>query len=479
MINPPEASPYSPRLVDESSRETGIAKTQPTDDAIRQGQSNQPALAGGILAAPGVSPGYDGTSDHQPSKRATEVSSAAPPGLLRSKSIVDSGLTPGAALRRHLRWLIDPFPFASSNLYSVLAQSVRLRSSLLAFVLTVLSFLIAASPLVTHSQSGRQKPATPSPSPISNTRPRQTAKPTSQQGNTQASSKSGAKEESSDESTDVVRVTSNLVAVPTTVVDSRGVAVTNLKLEDFELKVDGQLNAISEISRADTPVRMAMLFDNSGSLSASREFEKRAAIKFFRNVLRPIDQAAVFSVATDVTLAEPLTNDARRLELTIDAFGKPEGATSLFDGIIQAGAYLKPYPGRRVIVIVSDGEDTTSRADFDLTLQRALADDCQIYVVQTGLYENANVRALAAERRMEEFAAQTGGAVYVPKTAEELDEAFAQISADLAQQYILSYYPAQDKRDGKYHLIGVSVKTRPNARVRARKGFVVKVHDRV
>ena len=329
------------------------------------------------------------------------------------------------------------------------------------------------------SQSGRQKPATPSPSPISNTRPRQTTKPTSQQSNTQTSSKSGAKEESSDDSTDVVRVTSNLVAVPTTVVDSRGVAVTNLKLEDFELKIDGQLNAISEISRADTPVRMAMLFDNSGSLSASREFEKRAAIKFFRNVLRPVDQAAVFSVSTDVMLAEPLTNDAKRLELTIDAFGKPEGATSLFDGIIQAGGYLKPYPGRRVIVIVSDGEDTTSRADFDVTLQRALADDCQIYVVQTGLFGNANVRALAAERRMEEFAAQTGGAVYVPKSAEELDDAFAQISADLAQQYILSYYPAQDKRDGKYHLIGVSVKTRPNARVRARKGFVVKSHDRV
>ena len=276
-----------------------------------------------------------------------------------------------------------------------------------------------------------------------------------------------------------MRVTSNLVAVPATVVDSHGVAVTNLKLEDFELKIDGQLNTISDISRAETPVRMAMLFDNSGSLSESREFEKRAAIRFFRYVLRPVDQAAVFSVSTEVTLAQALTNDVRRLESSIESFGKPEGATSLFDGIIQAGSYLKPYPGRRVIVIVSDGEDTTSRADFDVTLQRALADDCQIYVVQTGLYENANVRALAAERRMEEFAAQTGGAAYVPKSTQELDDAFTQISADLAQQYILSYYPAQDKRDGKYHLIAVRVKTRPNARVRARKGFVVKLHERV
>jgi len=340
----------------------------------------------------------------------------------------------------------------------------------------VISISIVSLTLTTHSQSGRQKP--PQAPLNSNTSPRQTPKPAGRQSNSQAPSKSAARE-TTDDSTDVVRVSSNLVAVPATVVDNRGVAVTNLKLEDFELRVDGQPNVISEISRADTPVRMAMLFDNSGSLSESREFEKHAAVRFFRNVLRPVDQAAVFAVATDVTLAEPLTNDARRLEFSIESFGKPEGATSLFDGIIQAGAYLRPYPGRRVIVIVSDGVDTTSRADFDTTMQRALADDCQIYVVQTGLYDNANVRALAAERRMEEFAAQTGGAVYVPRSAVDLDDAFAQISADLAQQYILSYYPAADQRDGKYHLIVVRVKNRPNVRVRARKGFVVKTHDRV
>jgi Ca-activated chloride channel family protein len=350
--------------------------------------------------------------------------------------------------------------------------SISRAQLLMALIIACALFI---TPLVIHSQSGRQKETAPPAN--SNTRPRTTTKSTTPPDNTQKP-KDG-KEDTADDSSDVVRVTSNLVAVPATVVDSQGIAVTNLKLEDFELRVDGQPNTISEISRADTPVRMAMLFDNSGSLSESRDFEKRAATRFFRNVLRPVDQAAVFSVSTDVTLAQPLTNDARRLELTIDSFGKPEGATSLFDAIIQAGAYLRPYPGRRVIVIVSDGVDTTSRADFDTTMQRARADDCQIYVVQTGLYENANLRALAAERRMQEFAAQTGGAVYTPKSADDLDDAFAQIAADLAQQYILSYYPAPDKRDGKYHLIAVLVKTRPNARVRARKGFVVKARERV
>jgi len=345
------------------------------------------------------------------------------------------------------------------------------------FAILLVAVVAVLIPSPTRSQSGRQKPANTNSSANSNsdTRPRQASKST----NPTTSAKTNSNQESASEAEDIVRITSTLVPVPASVVDVRGVAVTNLKLEDFELRIDGQPNVISDLSRAETPVRMAMLFDNSGSLSEFREFEKRAAIRFFRNVLRPVDQAAVFSVSTDVTLAEPLTNDARRLESTIASFGKPEGATSLFDAIIQAGAYLKPYPGRRIIVIVSDGEDTTSRADFDTTLQRTLADDCQIYVVQTGLYENANVRALAAERRMEEFASQTGGAAYIPRSAEDLDSAFAQIAADLAQQYILSYYPAADKRDGHYHVIAVSVKTRSNTRVRARKGFLVKTHDRV
>lgn len=278
-----------------------------------------------------------------------------------------------------------------------------------------------------------------------------------------------------------MRITSHLVPVPATVLDSRGIAITNLRLEDFELVVDGQPKPISEISRSDTPVRMAMLFDNSGSLMESREFEKRAAIRFFRTVLRPVDQAAIYSVSTTIELAQPMTSDVTRLQQTIESFSRPEGATSLYDAIFTALTYLKPFTGRRVVVIVSDGRDTTSHYDhdFDSTLQKLLADECQVYVVQTGVYDNANVRDLAAERRMQEFAAQTGGSAYIPRTVDDLDQAFAQISADLAQQYILSYYPAADKRDGRYHQLIVRVKTPANARVRSRKGFLVKNPDRV
>ncbi|MDT5062947.1 MAG: Ca-activated chloride channel [Acidobacteriota bacterium] len=279
---------------------------------------------------------------------------------------------------------------------------------------------------------------------------------------------------------DVVRITSNLVTVPASVVDAQGRAVIDLKLEDFELRIDGQPRPISDLNRSEVPVTLALLFDNSSSLTSAREFEKQAAVKFFRSVIRPIDRAAVYSVATEVNLVQPLTNSVSALVQTVEHFGKPEGATKLLDAIADAANYLRPYPGRKVIVIVSDGEDTLSDLDFDTTLRRVLAADCQVYAVQTkqieyamltGTAGNANIRALAAERRLQDLTAHTGGAIYTPIQTADLDAAFTQISADLAQQYILSYYPTDDNSDGRFRIISVRISTRQNMRVRARRGY--------
>jgi Ca-activated chloride channel family protein len=268
-----------------------------------------------------------------------------------------------------------------------------------------------------------------------------------------------------------VRVTSNLVPVSATVTDMRGKAVTDLTVDDFELRVDGQPKPIGGLSHAETPVRMVMLFDNSDSIRSSREFEKQAAIRFFKTVLRPIDQAAIYSVGTVFDLVQPLTNDVQKLVRTIEHFDKPEGATKLLDAMAHAAEYLRLAPGRKVLVIVSDGADTISDLPYDEALRRVIAADCQVYGVQTGIFENANLYDLMAVRRLELFSDRTGGAVYIPKSTAELDTAFAQISADLAQQYVLSYYPSDEGRDNRFRVINLRVKTRPNLRVRARRGY--------
>ncbi len=268
-----------------------------------------------------------------------------------------------------------------------------------------------------------------------------------------------------------MRVNSNLVIIPASVVDPFGRAITDLKVEDFELKIDGEVKTIGELTRSETPVHVALLFDNSYSLSAAREFEKQAAVRFFQRVVRPIDRAAVYSISTMPTLSQALTNDVPRLVRTVEHFGAPEGATALFDAVAQAADYMRPLTGRKVLVLVSDGTDTVSDASFDEAVNRALRAECQVYVVQTRQVEDPNLHDPVSEQRMYRLTEQTGGAVYIPRAVEELDAVFTQISLDLSQQYLLSYYPQEERRDKYFRFIGLRVKSRPTARVRARKGF--------
>ena len=327
------------------------------------------------------------------------------------------------------------------------------------------------------AQSGRVKPnETPTPSPTTKKsvyipttdRPRVSPTPTPKK-----------------EDDEIFKVESSLVPLPVSVTDSNGRAVTNLKLSDFELKVDGKPADISELSRSESPIRLAMLFDNSSSVRVARGFEKDAAIKFFRQVVRPEkDLAALFSVSTVTKLEQGLTKDVSSLINAIEFFPTPEGATALLDGIVQAANYLSETQGRRVLVIVSDGDDTISDASFEDAVRAVQMANTQVYVVKTTDFENfvrtksrqgnANIRQLAAERRMGELSKQTGGSVYSPIDELELDRAFRQISAELAQQYVLSYYPDQEtEKRGEFREVSLAVKSKPNLSVRTRKGYYV------
>lgn len=346
------------------------------------------------------------------------------------------------------------------------------------------SWLFIFSLVITLSafgQSGRVKPVeTPAPNP--NLRPSVIYIPAQSKANSPKSTPTPPKIEDEE---GIIKVESTLVPIPVSVLDATGKSVINLKLADFELKIDGKIVGISELTRSETPVRLAMLFDNSSSVMIARAFEKDAAIKFFRRVIRPEqDLAALFSIGTGTRLEQRFTKDISSLIRAIESFPPPVGATALLDGIILSADYLSGISGRRVIVIVSDGDDTSSDSTLDESLKALQTANCQVYVVKTTDFENfvrtksrrgnANIRQLAAERRMLEVAHQTGGTVYSPVDEKELDEAFRQISAELSQQYILSYYPENesDKR-GEFRTISLAIKTRQNLDVRTRKGYYV------
>jgi Ca-activated chloride channel family protein len=329
----------------------------------------------------------------------------------------------------------------------------------------------APTPYVRPRTVAPKEPSEPQPTPSTQPRSAPAVAPQAQGAEAaQPPSPSSQAAEEVDED-EVVRVDSNLVIIPATVVDGFGRAITDLKVDDFELKIDGEVKPIGELTRSETPVHVALLFDNSASLSAAREFEKQAAVRFFRRVVRPIDRAAVYSISTTPTLSQGLTNDVPRLVRPIERFGSPDGATALFDAVAQAADYMRPLTGRKVLVLVSDGTDTVSDTSFDDAVNRALRAECQVYVVQTRQVEDPNLHDTVSEQRMYRITEQTGGAVYVPKATEELDAVFTQISLDLSQQYLLSYYPQEERKDKYFRFISLRVKTRPTARVRARKGF--------
>lgn len=357
--------------------------------------------------------------------------------------------------------------------------------------LGLISALILTAVAATAAQSARVKPS-PTPTPNPDLRPSVIYAPTSKGSSGLPSTRprtapSPTPSPRLSDDGQVVKVESTLVPIPVSVVDQTGRAVTSLKLDDFQLKVDGKDAEISQLYRSESPVRLAMLFDNSSSVAVAREFEKNAAETFFRRVIRPDrDQAALFSVADRTQLEQPMTHDVGMLVRAIEMFPPPSGATALLDGIIQVADYLKEVDGRRVLVIVSDGEDTIS--DLDTTLEkvtrRLLQDDVQVFVVKTKDFENfkrtgmrqgnANIRVLDAERRMQEISSQTGGDVYSPLDERELNDAFARISAELADQYILSYYPDSDvDKGGEFRNISLAVKGRSNVNIRTRKGYYV------
>ena len=348
-----------------------------------------------------------------------------------------------------------------------------------------ISILILTFAAMNFAQSGRVKP-TESPTPI----PRQ--KPVYQPTQSKIETPPPPPmvqinpEQIIEDDGDIIRVDAALVPIPVSVTDARGNAITNLKLEDFLLQIDKTDAEIGDLFRSDTPVRLALLFDNSSSVFQAREFEKKAAIRFFKRVLRPEkDLAALYSVASGVRLEQTLTKNTSQLVRAIESMLEPKGATKLLDGIIEASNYLQDFQGRRVIVIVSDGEDNLSDATLEETVRAAQSANCQIYVVKTTEFENykrsgersgsANVRYLSAERRMQELASQTGGAVYSPIDERELDAAFTRISAELSQQYILSYYPqsADSDKRGEFREISLTVKNGQNLTVRTRKGYYV------
>ncbi len=265
-------------------------------------------------------------------------------------------------------------------------------------------------------------------------------------------------------------VSVDLVGVLATVTTTEGALVTGLRQEHFQVYEDGQLQDIALFAReADQPLRLCLLFDSSASIATELKTQQEAAIDFLHSVIRPIDRVSIFQVSEDVQQLQKFSGRLPALERAIRSI-KPGGGTSLYDAIFLAAESLSSQEGRKVIVVISDGTDTTSGVSLNECLRRAQDSEAVAYALVVQPIKSEPGRNLAGEHTMIFLTERTGGRFFKIASAESLSSSYVSIGDELRTQYYLAYYPKRAPASKEFHRIEVRV-ANPTHRVRAREGY--------
>jgi Ca-activated chloride channel homolog len=275
----------------------------------------------------------------------------------------------------------------------------------------------------------------------------------------------------------VFRIDSNLVAVPVSVTDLEGNPVRNLTVEDFLLEEEGVKQALEPLGEpGKTPLEMALLFDVSKSVRNRFEFERETAGRFLKEILKTGDAISVFSIGTTPKLSVPRTESADDAISATASIQPTEDSTAFFDTVVRAAKHLDSSSNpniRRVMVVLSDGEDTNSERfqliDAKRELQRA---DTLFYAINpSGPSIRLNKISQKGHDGMITLAEETGGVAFLPDKIGDLTRVFHQITSELQAQYLLGYYSSNENNDGKYRRITIRVPKRQDLRIRARAGY--------
>jgi Ca-activated chloride channel homolog len=274
-----------------------------------------------------------------------------------------------------------------------------------------------------------------------------------------------------------IRIKTQLVTVPISVTDTEGNPIRNLKAEDFILNEDGvsqQIQTMGEPGK--TPIELALLFDVSRSIRNRFDFEREAANRFLRAVIKSGDAISVFAIGTTPQVSVQRTEKVETAINGTMAIQPTEDSTAFYDSIVRAARYLSDNGvtgARRVMVVLSDGEDTNSErfrlGDAQRELQRA---DSLMYAINpSGPSIRLNKISTRGHEGMVKLASETGGLAFLPDKIEDLTQVFNQIAAELQAQYLLGYYSTNDKNDGLLRKIEVKVPKQAQLRIRARSGY--------
>jgi Ca-activated chloride channel family protein len=263
-----------------------------------------------------------------------------------------------------------------------------------------------------------------------------------------------------------------LVNVLFTVTDRKGQLVTDLDQSNFRIYEDNRLQMITNFSKeTDLPLTIALLIDTSSSIRERFKFEQQAAIDFLQSTLRlGKDKALLITFDSAVELIQDFTSDVESLSKAIRRV-RPGGGTRMFDSIYLAcQEKLKAETGRKVMILISDGDDNLSLQTQRGSLEMAQRSDVTIYAISTNSSGFFGLMAPKADKVLKRLAEDTGGRAFFPFKAEDLTESFQNIGSELRSQYSLAYRSSNAARDGAFRAIRIETDRR-NLRVKARKGY--------
>ncbi len=334
-----------------------------------------------------------------------------------------------------------------------------------------------------------------------------------------------------------IRVSSRLVVVPVSVTDASGQPILGLTAKDFFVAEENRPQVIERVSDADkVPLEIALLFDISSSAGSMFQFQQETAAKFLQDVMRPEDRATIFTIGASPILVQP-RDSSERSAISVKNIQPTKQFTAFYDSVRIAADYLEknaPTGTRRVIVVISDGEDTNSegiksalsegyrklgkkvdtldsKSLYEITVtnrnaasvreqNRVLkslqnADTVFYSINPAGSSIQLNKMAQFGQSNLDKFALQTGGTAFLPKfqpiglkdtlqnsynmkkNQETLTTIFRQLANELRAQYLVQYYSEADFAVNQYVNLKVGLNSPRNLKVRSREGYFVKVQN--
>lgn len=333
------------------------------------------------------------------------------------------------------------------------------------------------------------------------------------------------------EDTSVIKVDSRLVIVPVSVVDANGEPVLGLKAEDFKVTEENRPQVLENVGDAlSTPLEIALLFDVSASTDAMFKFQQETAAKFLKEVMRPIDRATIFTVGMKPVLVQA-RNTADSSMISVRSIQPTKEQTAFYDSVSFATRYLRenaPEASRKVIVVISDGEDTNSDGVLKAiwAAERKISDNVQgaelrslrvkardtakvqeqVKVLKTlqnadtvfysinpgGSSYKLNQMSEFGQENLRRFASETGGTAFLPKflpidtkdylannnnarqNTALLERIFKQLANELRAQYLIQYYSTGEYADGRFVKVNVQLANPAGKTLRSREGYFVR-----